>query len=419
MQIGIIGLGYVGLPLAVAFSEYFDVYGFDTNKDRILEILNGNDHNNEISDKTLKKSLNTKLKITDDASYLKKCNIYIVTVPTPVDENFKPDLSLLCKASEEVGKLLKIGDIVVYESTVYPGTTEEVCIPILESYSKLKCGSEFDVGYSPERISPGDKKNTLKTVKKIISANSQSALEKIQTVYESIIDAGTYSAENIATAEMSKVVENAQRDINIAFMNEVSKICNSMGLNTQKVLEVAKTKWNFIDFHPGLVGGHCIGVDPYYLIHRAKSLKIKTDLLSISRSINESMVAYVENKIWEVICRKNKNLKTLKVLILGLTFKPNVPDFRNSKSIEIVRAMLKKNQFESIDLVDPYYAQLDTLNDFTVLEFPQFENYDVCVILTPHNVFNQDERYSKYVHSEECYIVDLYGAFNSKTLFLL
>ena len=419
MQIGIIGLGYVGLPLAAAFSEHFDVYGFDINKDRILEILNGNDRYNEISSEILKQSLDTKLTVTDDASYLKKCNFYIVTVPTPVDESFKPDLTLLCNASVEVGKLLKTGDIVVYESTVYPGTTEEVCIPILENYSKLKLGYEFDVGYSPERINPGDKKNTLKTTKKIISSNSPSALTQIRTVYESIIDAGTHSAENIATAEMSKVVENAQRDVNIAFMNEVSKICNAMGINTQKVLEAAKTKWNFIDFHPGLVGGHCIGVDPYYLIHRAKSLKIKADLLSVSRGVNESMVAYVENKIHEVIHLKSKNLKNLKVLVLGLSFKPNVPDFRNSKSIQIVEAILKKNQFKSLDLVDPYCAQSDILKDFTVSQIPQYENYDVCIILTPHIVFSQDEQYSKYVYSEECLVIDLYGAFNLETLFCL
>ena len=419
MKIGIIGLGYVGLPLAVALADHYQVYGYDTDATRVSQLNNYIDRNEGVTRVELLGRLGKDLQLSSKIEDLAYCEFYIITVPTPVDQYFIPNLSYLVKASEDVARILSKEDIVVYESTVYPGTTKEICIPILEKKSHLIAEKDFFVGYSPERINPGDQNNTIKTVQKVISANSPRALKKIKLLYESVVEAGTFSAVSIKTAEMAKIVENAQRDVNIAFMNEVSKICHAMEINTQEVLEAAKTKWNFIDFHPGLVGGHCIGVDPYYLIHRAESLKIKTDLLSVSRSVNESMVEYVEEKIHEAIYLKNKNLKHLKVLVLGLSFKPNVPDFRNSKSIQIVEAILKKNKFKSLDIVDPFFTQADIRKAFTVSRIPQFKNYDVCIILTPHTVFSQDEHYSKYVYSQECLVIDIYGAFNLETSFCL
>ena len=331
--IGVIGLGYVGLPLAVSLGHSFSVIGYDRDKKRIGELLEGHDRTHEISSDAFKSS---KIQFTFKEEDLKGADFFIVSVPTPVDDSKQPDLSCLVSASETVGRHLKKGDIVVYESTVYPGVTEEVCLPILEKVSHLKGGVDFCVGYSPERINPGDKKNDISSVIKIISAQTEEALDVLEIVYGKVVKAGLYRASGIKIAEAAKVIENIQRDLNIALMNEIAMICHRLEIDTGEVLKAARTKWNFLPFYPGLVGGHCIGVDPYYLTHKAEQLGYHPQVILSGRRINDGMGLYIVQQSVKKMIQKNHNVNGLKALVLGVTFKENVPDIRNSRVPEMV-----------------------------------------------------------------------------------
>ncbi|WP_100405635.1 nucleotide sugar dehydrogenase [Bacillus solitudinis] len=335
-RISVIGLGYVGLPLAIELAKKFEVLGFDTNKEKLNKYLNGIDVTNEVGDEAIK---NTTLEFTSEESRLRDCKFHIVAVPTPINSDKTPDLTPVIGASKTVGKNLTKGSIVVFESTVYPGTTEEICIPIIEKESGLKFGKDFKVGYSPERINPGDKVNTLTKITKVVSGSDQDALEVISNVYGSIIEAGVHRAESIKVAEASKVIENSQRDINIAFMNELSMVFNKMGIDTKAVLEAAGTKWNFLKFTPGLVGGHCIGVDPYYFTYKAEQLGYHSQIILAGRKINDDMGKYVANNIIKKLIKADQPVKGAKVAILGITFKENCPDVRNTKVIDIINEL--------------------------------------------------------------------------------
>ncbi len=332
--IAVIGLGYVGLPLAVEFGKKYPVICFDINKIRISELESGYDRTREVEKESLLSSKN--LKYTDQISELEKASIYIVTVPTPIDEAKQPDLTPVRKASETVGKTLKKGDIVVYESTVYPGCTEEICVPILEKMSGLKYNIDFYCGYSPERINPGDKVHTVTKIRKVVSGSTPEIAEELNQLYASIITAGTYLASSIKVAEAAKVIENSQRDLNIAFVNELALIFDRLGIDTTEVLEAAGTKWNFLPFRPGLVGGHCIGVDPYYLTYKAEMAGYLPQVILAGRRINDNMGIYIANKIVKLLIQKKHTIKDVNVLILGFTFKENCPDVRNTRVIDIV-----------------------------------------------------------------------------------
>jgi UDP-N-acetyl-D-galactosamine dehydrogenase len=347
-KINIIGLGYVGLPLAVAFAEKYPVIGFDINQSRVNQLMSGHDFTLEVSDELLSSVISvqpkeTGLLCTTDLSQVDGCNIYIITVPTPTDKHNRPDLTPLYKASETVGKVLKKGDIVVYESTVYPGVTEEECIPVLEKISGLTFNVDFFAGYSPERINPGDKEHTVTKILKVTSGSTPEIAEIVDQLYKSIIVAGTFKATSIKVAEAAKVIENSQRDINIAFVNELSKIFNRMGIDTAEVLEAAGTKWNFLKFKPGLVGGHCIGVDPYYLAQKAQEVGYHPEIILAGRRLNDSMGAYVAEEVVKLMVKKEVTVKNARCLVLGFTFKENCPDVRNTKVIDIVRELITYN----------------------------------------------------------------------------
>lgn len=335
-KIGIIGLGYVGLPLAVEFSKKYKVVGFDIDKNRVELLIKGHDDTLEVQDQDLQQVLNSSgnkgLKLCHEVSEIKDCNIYIVTVPTPVDRNNRPILTPLLQASKTLGEILKREDIVIYESTVYPGVTEDECVPVLEKYSGLVFNKDFYCGYSPERINPGDKLRTVTNIKKVTSGSTPSIGEKVDKLYRSIIEAGTHLAPSIKVAEASKVIENAQRDVNIAFVNELAIIFNKLGIDTHDVLEAAGTKWNFLPFKPGLVGGHCIGVDPFYLAQKAQEVGYHSEIILAGRRLNDSMGEYVATEILKLIVLKNIPVKEAKVLMLGITFKENCPDIRNTKA---------------------------------------------------------------------------------------
>jgi UDP-N-acetyl-D-galactosamine dehydrogenase len=344
-KIGIIGLGYVGLPLAVEFAKQYKVFGYDINSRRIDQLKEGLDHTMEISEKKLNAVITLEcttpkgLYCTSEIEKLRACSIYIVTVPTPVDKNNRPDLSPLINASLLIGKILKKGDIVIYESTVYPGVTEDECVPVLEKASKLRYNIDFFAGYSPERINPGDKLHTVANIRKITSGSNAKTAEIVDALYSSVISAGTFKADSIKVAEAAKVIENAQRDINIAFVNELAMIFNKLGIDTHKVLEAAGTKWNFLNFRPGLVGGHCIGVDPYYLAQKAQEVGYHPEIILAGRRINDSMGAYVADQFIKKMICKGTSLTTARVLVLGFTFKENCPDVRNTRVIDIVRRL--------------------------------------------------------------------------------
>ncbi len=381
-KIGIIGLGYVGFPLAFEFSKRFEVIGFDLSKKRIKELKDGYDKTNEISQKDLK-LIKKNIVLTDDINKLKTCNIYIITVPTPVDKNNSPDMSFLKKASQSIGNLIKSEDIVIYESTVYPGATEEICVPILEEASNLVFNKDFFVGYSPERINPGDKNHTLTNIKKIVSASSKESLEKIYFIYSEIIKAGVYKAESIKVAEAAKVIENTQRDINIALMNELAKIFDKLEIDTKEVLDAASTKWNFLPFKPGLVGGHCIGVDPYYLSHKAKEVGLNPEIVLSGRRINESMVSFVAGSVEKLMKNKSLSLSGSNILIMGLTFKENCPDIRNSKVFDLIKAFEKKGA--NVEIFDPVLNK----DNFDLVEIELLKNtkkdfYDAIIFCVKH-----------------------------------
>lgn len=391
-KIAIIGLGYVGLPLAVAFAEKYKVFGFDINQSRIAELNGGHDHTLEVEDDLLKSVLASKdaqvgLYNTNKLDEIKGCNVFIVTVPTPIDDDQNPDLTPLIKASETVGSVLKKGDIVIYESTVYPGATEEDCVPVLEKKSDLKFNKDFFCGYSPERINPGDKEHTVKKILKVTSGSTPAIAEKVDQLYKSVIAAGTYKAASIKVAEAAKVIENSQRDINIAFVNELAMIFNKMGIDTLDVLEAAGTKWNFLPFRPGLVGGHCIGVDPYYLAQKAKKAGYYPQILLAGRRLNNSIGPYVGSQVVKLMMKKGTVINKSKVLVLGITFKENCPDIRNSRVIDIINEL---KEFDvNVDVYDPWAVASEVKHEYGVdlIASPNLKDYDGIVLAVAHNEF--------------------------------
>ncbi len=392
-NIGIIGLGYVGLPLAVAFSKQYKVVGFDINKQRIDAINKGEDLTLEVDSKTLLDALSDKpttgLRVTNQASSMADVNFYIVTVPTPIDEHKQPVLTPLIMASRTVGKLLKPNDIVVYESTVYPGATEEVCVPILEKESGLTFNKDFYVGYSPERINPGDKKHTVTNILKVTSGSTQEAAKHIDQVYASVILAGTHRAPSIKVAEAAKVIENSQRDINIAFVNELSKIFRILDIDTAAVLEAAATKWNFIRFTPGLVGGHCIGVDPYYLAQKAITEGYDPEIILAGRRMNDGMGAYVAQEVVRIMIAKEAKIKDANALILGVTFKENCPDIRNTRVIDVIQELEKYHI--NVDIYDPWVSKQEVHQEFNRDVFTDLKSinkkYDTVILAVAHSAF--------------------------------
>jgi UDP-N-acetyl-D-galactosamine dehydrogenase len=386
-SISVIGLGYVGLPMAVAFGKQQNVIAFDINKQRIEQLKNGIDVTKEVIKADLEKAL---LQYTSDKSQLVTADFHIVAVPTPIDSAKKPNLIPLLSASKTVGSIVKKGDIVVYESTVYPGTTEEECVPVLEAESGLKCGVDFFVGYSPERINPGDKEHTFTKITKVVSGQTPEVLEIIAEVYESVVEAGVYRASSIKVAEAAKVIENSQRDINIAFVNELAKIFNLMNINTYDVLEAANSKWNFLPFKPGLVGGHCIGVDPYYLTYKAEQLGYHPEVILAGRRINDGMGKYVAELAVKEMLKRNLNIKNCKVAVLGVTFKENCPDVRNTKVIDIVDE-LKSYHLRPI-IIDPEAdtAEVKRLYNLELSEVKALEYCNVIIIAVAHTRFLEE-----------------------------
>lgn len=389
-KIAIIGLGYVGLPLAHAFSEKYKVVGFDINKQRIAELNSGFDRTLELTEEQVEEALQRGMKFTLDINDIKDCNIYIVTVPTPIDNNNKPDLTPIVKSTETVGKVLKKDDIVIYESTVYPGVTEEVCVPILEETSGLIFNKDFYCGYSPERINPGDKEHTVTKILKITSGSTIETAKKVDKLYRSIITAGTHLAPTIKVAEAAKVIENTQRDINIALINELAMIFDIMEISTHDVIEAAATKWNFIKLKPGLVGGHCIGVDPYYLTYKAEKLGYIPNLILSARQINNGMSKLIADKALKFMVKYDKKLNGSNVLILGVTFKENCPDIRNSKVIDIIQEL---KEFEcNVDIydywVDRHSNEIQNLNIIDELPLDTHK-YDSIIVAVGHNKFKE------------------------------
>lgn len=392
-KIAVIGLGYVGLPLAVEFGKKLHTVGFDINQQRVDELNKGHDRTLEIEDEDLKKVLSNKsetasFKCSTQLDEIKDCNYFIVTVPTPTDKNNRPDLTPLYKASETVGKVLKKGDIVIYESTVYPGVTEDECIPVLERVSGLKFNNDFFAGYSPERINPGDKEHTVTKILKVTSGSTPEIAEKVDKLYRTIIVAGTHKATSIKVAEAAKVIENSQRDINIAFVNELSKIFSLMGINTNDVLEAAGTKWNFLNFKPGLVGGHCIGVDPYYLAQKAQEVGYHPEIILAGRRLNDSMGAYVANETIKLMIKKDIKVKQAEVLVLGFTFKENCPDVRNTKVIDIINEL--NTYHVNLTVVDPWAEPTEVKHEYGLItqkELPSYSKFDAIVMAVGHNEF--------------------------------
>lgn len=384
-QIGVIGLGYVGLPLAVEFGKKYKVVGFDINKERIKQLSEGIDLTREVEKEQLKASC--KLKFSYDQEDLKNCNIYIITVPTPIDQFNKPDLSYLRKASVTVARLLNKGDIVVYESTVYPGCTEEDCVPILEKYSGLKYNADFSCGYSPERINPGDKERTLTKILKIVSGSNPEVTDTLCELYGSIIEAGIYRAPSLKVAEAAKAIENAQRDINISFVNELALMFDRMDIDTTDVLEAAGTKWNFLKFKPGLVGGHCIGVDPYYLVHKAQSLGYYPQVISSGRLVNDGMGPFVAKKLLKALIANGLILQSSRVLILGITFKENCPDIRNTKVVDVYREL--KDFGLHVDIYDPWAVADEVCEEYKIklMDILEGKTYDGIIVAVAHQEF--------------------------------
>lgn len=387
LKIAIIGLGYVGLPLAVEFGKKTPVVGFDIHQKRIDELKSGQDHTLEVSPEELSQA--THLSYSANLEDLKSCNFFIVTVPTPIDDYKQPDLTPLVKASTSIGSVLKKGDIVVYESTVYPGATEEVCIPVLEKVSGLKFNQDFFAGYSPERINPGDKLHRVTNILKITSGSTAEVADFVDQVYNLVIEAGTHKAPSIKVAEAAKVIENTQRDVNIALINELALIFNKMGIDTEDVLKAAGTKWNFLPFRPGLVGGHCIGVDPYYLTHKAQAIGYHPEIILAGRRLNDNMGAYVVTQLVKGMIKKKIQVEGAKVLVLGLSFKENCPDIRNTKIIDIV-AELKEYQMQ-VDVYDPWVDVAEAQHEYgiTPVETVESNKYDAIVLAVAHNQFKE------------------------------
>ncbi len=382
--IAVIGLGYVGFPLAVEFGKLYPTLGFDIDQGRIAELQRGFDRTQEVSEAQLAASVS--LRFSSQKDDLKGCNTFIVTVPTPIDHFKKPDLSPLLKASEMIGRVLKKGDVVIYESTVYPGCTEEDCVPVLEKYSGLVFNQEFFCGYSPERINPGDKVNTLTKIKKVTSGSTPEVAEQVDALYRSIIQAGTHKASSIKVAEASKAIENAQRDVNISFVNELALIFDRMGIDTTEVLEAAGTKWNFLNFKPGLVGGHCIGVDPYYLLHKSESLGYYPQVILSGRRVNDNMGIFVANKLVKLMIQKGKKIGGARTLMLGITFKENCPDIRNSRVVDIYKELIDFGM--EVDVYDPWANAEEVQKEHGISLLTSLgEAYDAIVLTVAHGEF--------------------------------
>ncbi|WP_222908767.1 Vi polysaccharide biosynthesis UDP-N-acetylglucosamine C-6 dehydrogenase TviB [Pseudomonas sp. DNDY-54] len=385
IKLAIIGLGYVGLPLAVEFGKYRSVVGFDINQQRINALRAGHDSTLEVSDDELKEA--SKLSYSASLADLKSCNVFIVTVPTPIDEHKQPDLTPLIKASESIGSVLKRGDIVIYESTVYPGATEEDCVPVLERVSGLKFNVDFFAGYSPERINPGDKEHRVTTIRKVTSGSTPVVADLVDDLYKEIITAGTHKASCIKVAEAAKVIENTQRDLNIALINELAIIFNRMGIDTEAVLQAAGTKWNFLPFRPGLVGGHCIGVDPYYLTHKAQSVGYNPEIILAGRRLNDGMGAYVVSQLVKAMLKRRIHVDGARVLVMGLTFKENCPDLRNTRVVDIIAELGEYNI--RVDVYDPWVSAAEAQHEHGISPIgePVISAYDGIVLAVAHNEF--------------------------------
>lgn len=416
-SIAIIGLGYVGMPIAVSFAKKVNVIGFDVNNLKINLYKSGLDPTNEVGDSALK---NTSVFFTSDESHLRNAKFLIVAVPTPINQDKTPNLTPVISASEIVGRNLSPNSIVVYESTVYPGVTEEICIPILEKESGLICGKDFKVGYSPERINPGDKVHRLENIKKIVSGIDNNALQEIANIYSIIIDAGVYKASSIRVAEAAKVVENSQRDINIAFMNELAMAFDCMGIDTNEVVDAMNTKWNALGFRPGLVGGHCIGVDPYYFIYQAENLGYHSQIIASGRRVNDSIAQFITNAIIKQLIKADKIIRKSKVAILGITFKENCPDIRNSKVVDIVKD-LQEYGINPI-VVDPWADKNETLKEYDInlVEFNELNNVDCLIFAVGHQVYKEmplDKIISLYsLNDKKKILIDIKGIFDIRDL---
>jgi UDP-N-acetyl-D-galactosamine dehydrogenase len=385
-KIGIIGLGYVGLPLAVEFGKQYPTIGLDIKQDRVDELLKGVDSTLELSEAEIADA--RQLTFTSQPDALADCNVYIVTVPTPIDSHNRPDLSYLQNSSKMVGEMLKTGDVVIYESTVFPGATEEVCVPVLESISGMEFNKDFFAGYSPERINPGDKEHRVSNILKVTSGSTPEVAEFVDALYNSIITAGTHRASSIRVAEASKIIENTQRDLNIAIVNEMALICNQLGIDTIEVLEAAGTKWNFLPFRPGLVGGHCIGVDPYYLTHKAQEVSYHPELILAARRLNDDMGRYIAEQVVRLMMNHKLQVSGARALVLGMTFKENCPDLRNSRAIDVVRELLRYNVV--VDVYDPCVNPDDVRREYSLdmVAEPGEGNYDAVIIAVGHKQFS-------------------------------
>ena len=385
VKLAVVGLGYVGLPLAVEFGKKRSVIGFDINTRRIDALKAGHDHTLEVSDAELAEA--AQLRYTADRAELGQANVFIVTVPTPIDEYKQPDLTPLVKASETIGAVLKRGDIVIYESTVYPGATEEDCVPVLERVSGLKFNVDFYAGYSPERINPGDKDHRVSTIKKVTSGSTPEVAELVDQLYKEIITAGTHKASSIRVAEAAKVIENTQRDVNIALINELALIFNKMGIDTEAVLQAAGTKWNFLPFRPGLVGGHCIGVDPYYLTHKAQSIGYHPEIILAGRRLNDSMGSYVVSQLVKAMTKRRIHVQGARVLVMGLAFKENCPDLRNTRIVDIVGELRDYNV--DVDVYDPWVDPEEAMHEYGLTPVAKLEEgkYDAVILAVAHNQF--------------------------------
>jgi len=409
--LAVIGLGYVGLPIALAFAKKIKVVGFDINSKRIDTMKQNIDPSGELDTTDFE---NSDIVFTDDISILKQASFYIVTVPTPIDEFNHPDLTPLLSASRTIGKVLKKGDYVVYESTVYPGCTEEDCIPLLEELSRLKCGTDFKVGYSPERINPGDKEHTLAKIVKVVSGCDEESLDTIAEVYKLVVDAGIHKASSIKVAEAAKIIENTQRDVNIALMNELSTICDKLDINTHEVLEAAGTKWNFLRFTPGLVGGHCIGVDPYYLTYKARKLGLNPNVILSGRLINDQMPMNIAKKIVKSLIKSGKDISKARVLVMGITFKENVEDIRNSKVAELIKEL--QSYSLNVDAVDPYASYEDFKHEYNLSFSTEITGtYDVVILAVAHKEYmNQDIMFFEKLLTKEGSFVDIKGVYRKQ-----
>lgn len=408
IKIGVIGLGYVGLPVAIAFSKKYKVLGFDINSKRINELNRSIDNTLEISTESLNIAKNRNFVLTDNINDLKTCNIYIITVPTPINTDNSPNLTALVLATESVGKILSKNDIVIYESTVYPGCTEEVCVPLLEKHSEMVYNHDFFCGYSPERINPGDKKRTIEKIVKVVSGSNENTTKRVNQLYSSVIDAGTYIASSIKVAEAAKVIENAQRDINIAFINELSKIFSRLNLDTNDVIDAAATKWNFLDFRPGLVGGHCIGVDPYYLAYKAKVEGYTPEIILAGRKVNNSMGKFIVSELLKAYNFNNSLSDKTNVLILGATFKENCPDYRNTRVLDIFNELEDlKVQF---DVFDPWIDSASFFSDhkIEVLNDLPDKKYNIIIVAVAHDEFKTID-YKKLKINDHSVIYDVKG----------